>query len=64
MHQETEPIISIKFVRMNTGEDLITEFSDAENDICFVNPLKVIYGLTPKQDGMIISLMHLDVLEF
>lgn len=67
MHQPVEKERPpIKFVRMITGEDVLTEYvvknitygnsSTMKDFIYFQNPLKVIYGLTPKQDGMIISL--------
>lgn len=56
MHQPVEERPQVKFVRMVTGEDVLTEYEIKNNSTCFQNPLKVIYGLTPKQDGMIISL--------
>jgi hypothetical protein len=68
MHQPVEKDRpKIKFVRMITGEDVLTEYvvknlnygnnsGQFKDFIYFQNPLKVIYGLTPKQDGMIISL--------
>jgi hypothetical protein len=64
MHQQVEP--NIRFIRMITGEDVLAEFvtrqsttgnSSKMHDFHYlVNPLKVVYGMTPKQDGMIITL--------
>ena len=55
MHQPVEEN-NIKFIRMNTGEDVLTEITKEGKDYCFINPLKVVYGLTPKKDGIIITL--------
>lgn len=68
MHQPVEAERPpVKFIRMVTGEDVITEYivrnlnygnnsGQFKDFIYFQNPLKIVYGLTPKQDGMIISL--------
>jgi len=66
MHQPVEEETNIKFIRMNTGEDVLAELvtkkmqsadSSAWKDFHFlINPLKVVYGLTPKKDGVIITL--------
>lgn len=66
MHQPVEEQTNIKFIRMNTGEDVLAEIvikkmqsgnSSVLHDYHYlINPLKVVYGLTPKKDGMIITL--------
>jgi len=58
MHQPVEEEkFPIMFVRMSTGEDVLTEIVTSRGkDYQFRNPLKVVYGLTPKQDGIIITL--------
>ena len=60
MHQPVEQKNPIYFIRMVTGEDVLTEYEKKSKNIkdmvFFHNPMKILYGLTPKQDGMIISL--------
>ena len=53
----------IKFIRMNTGEDLISEISklDLKNDgesYIFINPLRIIYNVNPKNGNAIVALMQ------
>lgn len=47
MHQSVEPLYDIKFVRLSTGEDLITEVIEMKKDedmyYVFRNPLKILY---------------------
>jgi hypothetical protein len=53
---------SIQFVRMNTGEDLVTEVTEVKNDediyFIFSNPLKIVYVMGNKPGVMSISLMQ------
>jgi hypothetical protein len=53
---------SIQFVRMNTGEDLVTEVTEVKNDediyFIFSNPLKLVYVMGNKPGVMSISLMQ------
>jgi hypothetical protein len=53
---------SIQFVRMNTGEDLVTEVTEVNNDdniyYIFSNPLKIVYVMGNKPGIMSISLMQ------
>ena len=52
---------TIKFIRMNTGEDIIAEivkYSEDNEDIyVLVNPLKVLYTIS-KTHGVSIALMQ------
>ena len=55
--------IYIKFIRMNTGEDVISEISklNLENDeesYIFINPLKIIYNVNPMNGNAIVALMQ------
>jgi len=57
------PDIYIKFIRMNTGEDIISEISklNLENDeesYIFINPLKIIYNINPMNGNAILALMQ------
>ena len=53
---------SVKFVRLNTGEDLVSEVSEVENDdnryYVLHNPMKIIYQMNVKGGGLTISLMQ------
>jgi DsbC/DsbD-like thiol-disulfide interchange protein len=53
---------SVKFVRLNTGEDLISDVSEIENDdnryYVFHNPMKVVYQMNMKNGGLTVSLMQ------
>lgn len=53
---------SVKFVRLNTGEDLVSEVSEVENDdnryYVLHNPMKIIYQMNMKGGGLTISLMQ------
>lgn len=53
---------SVKFVRLNTGEDLVSEVSEIENDdnryYVLHNPMKIIYQMNVKGGGLTISLMQ------
>lgn len=53
---------SVQFVRLNTGEDLVSEVSEIENDdnryYIFHNPMKIIYQMNVKGGGLTISLMQ------
>ena len=39
---------NIKFIRLVTGEDVVSEVQESENGLCLVNPLKIIYGVNQK----------------
>lgn len=64
MHQPVElpDEPAIKFVRMNTGEDLITEIIETQiNDqacYVFVNPLKVVYLVGETPGRLMLSLIE------
>jgi len=48
----------VKFVRLNTGEDIITEVifvRDGEDHYLFVNPLKIVYNLGVKPDSLLVA---------
>lgn len=53
---------SVKFVRLNTGEDLVSEVSEIENDdnryYVLHNPMKIVYQMNVKGGGLTISLMQ------
>ena len=58
MHQETDLGNPIKFLRLNTGEDIITEVVFVKNEGSFylcINPLKIVYNLGSKPDAMIVA---------
>lgn len=61
MHQPVESIPEIKFIRLNTGEDLISEVIKMEKEdgsyYVLRNPLKVLY-VTTKTSSLSISLMQ------
>jgi hypothetical protein len=52
----------IKFIRMNTGEDIIAELvkHNQEDEECYVliNPLKILYSVSQSQGGVSIALMQ------
>jgi hypothetical protein len=63
MHQPTDIPTKVKFVRLNTGEDLVTEIAfikegEAGNYYVFMNPLKIIYSLNQKPGYLSVSLMQ------
>ena len=53
---------SVQFVRLNTGEDLVSEVSEIENDdnkfYVLHNPMKIVYQMNMKGGGLTISLMQ------
>lgn len=51
MHQEIEANNEVKFIRLNSGEDLITEVSFIDDQLVLINPLKIIY----KQDALVMA---------
>ena len=59
MHQPIEGVDNpVKFVRLNTGEDIITEvvmIHDEESHYLFVNPLKVVYNLGKRPDSIVLA---------
>ena len=63
MHQPTETPTKIRFVRMNTGEDLVTELAfvkegEVGSYYVFMNPLKIIYSVNQKPGYLSVSLMQ------
>lgn len=63
MHQPVEtPSPCVKFIRMNTGEDIIAELISHKNDddefYVLVNPLKIIYTISESHGGISIALMQ------
>lgn len=55
MHQSAE---NIKFIRLVTGEDIITEIKSDENSFTFVKPLKIVYALGEKPGVISIGLVQ------
>lgn len=57
--QDSEPEAedSVKFIRLNTGEDLIAEILEVKDDeksyYVFVNPLKVVYTMSTTNSGIL-----------
>lgn len=47
---------NIKFIRLVTGEDVVSEVQESENGLCLINPLKIIYGVNQKTGYISISL--------
>lgn len=48
----------VKFIRLNTGEDIISEVIFMESDethYLFVNPLKIVYNLGKRNDSVILA---------
>jgi hypothetical protein len=64
MHQPVEypDNPNIRFVRMNTGEDLITEVIETkvneQDAYLFVSPLKIVYLIGEKPGSMMLSLIE------
>lgn len=58
MHQPIDPLANsaIKFIRMNTGEDLLAGITYLDDKKIFKleNPLRVIYAIHPKDTGRLI----------
>lgn len=55
MHQSAE---NIKFIRLVTGEDIITEIKSDENNYTLVKPLKIVYALGEKPGVISIGLVQ------
>lgn len=55
MHQSAE---NIKFIRLVTGEDIITEIKPDENNYTLVKPLKIVYALGEKPGVISIGLVQ------
>lgn len=55
MHQ---PLENIKFIRLVTGEDIITEIKSDENSFTLVKPLKIVYALGEKPGVISIGLVQ------
>lgn len=53
MHQEVEIEKQVKFLRLNTGEDIISEmvYEEENNYFKLTNPLRIVY----KQDALIMA---------
>jgi hypothetical protein len=63
MQEPQEEQFSIKFMRMNTGEDIISEVSvtsdtGGETMMQFRNPLKISYGISQTTGNIVITLMY------
>lgn len=57
MHEPTE--ILIKFLRLNTGEDIVSEVQRKDiNTYSLINPLKIIYGVNQQTGYVSISLVQ------
>jgi hypothetical protein len=57
MHQPVE--LQVKFLRLNTGEDIIAELYQQDNgEYKILNPLKILYTMNEKTGMLAISLMH------
>jgi hypothetical protein len=50
--------MDVQFIRLKTGEDLITEVEETETSCVFINPCKVLYLKSPKTGFLTISLMQ------
>ena len=58
MHQEADMSNPVKFVRLNTGEDIITEvmfIRDEAEHYLFINPMKIVYNLGTKPDSLLVA---------
>lgn len=53
MHQHIEPVNPVKFLRLHTGEDIITEltYEKDSNSYTLTNPLRIIY----RQDDLVMA---------
>lgn len=54
---------SIRFIRMNSGEDLVTEMlyvktEESDEYYIFINPLKIVYSISEKPGFVSISLLQ------
>lgn len=58
MHQEQSS--NVKFIRMNTGEDLLAEVvtDDKDEKYIIINPLKLVYLLGERPGSMMLSLIE------
>lgn len=50
--------MDVQFIRLKTGEDLITEMEETETSCVLINPCKVLYLKSPKSGFLSISLMQ------
>lgn len=57
---QQEQSSNVKFIRMNTGEDLLAEVTvdDKDEKCILVNPLKLVYLLGEKPGSMMLSLIE------
>lgn len=46
---------NIMFLRLNTGEDLISTVREKSDGYVLVNPLKIIYSVASVQDALVLS---------
>jgi len=60
MNQVVESNNEVKFIRLVTGEDLITEVLKSENEPNYIllNPLKIVYAFGEKPDVISIGLVQ------
>jgi len=53
---------AVQFIRLQTGEDIITEISEVDNDdtkyYVFHNPMKIVYRISGKNGTLAVSLMQ------
>jgi hypothetical protein len=57
MHKPVE--LQLKFLRLNTGEDIIAEFYQQDNgQYKILNPLKILYMMNENTGMVAISLVH------
>jgi hypothetical protein len=57
MHQPVQ-INNLKFIRLVTGEDIVSEVSESQDTVQLVNPLKIVYSINEVTGMMSISLMQ------
>jgi hypothetical protein len=55
---EQEQASIVKFMRLNNGEDIISEVIMEDNFIVLINPLKILYTTSAKPGFLSISLMQ------
>jgi len=60
MHQKVEDPGEVKFMRLITGEDIITEMksTSVDNNYILVNPLKIVYSVGDRPGIMSIGLIQ------
>lgn len=62
MHQPVDDVPNVRFVRMNTGEDLITELVKVQHNeeeyYQFINPLKIVYIAGDRPGSLMLSLVE------